>query len=455
MDSVKISDLTSASVSELTVNDIFPIVNGGETKKTDIYDAMALASRQKRSNYGRTYNIYISGTGGNDANIGQFSGNDGGNTAETPIKTVSRLLEIMNADRNPQYNVYFMGTEIYEIPADFFVVTQATPHFYSYEGSPTIRFLKASGTTSARFYTGRVHFEGDTNSRLKIDAIFGSLYFEFCDIQAKYVDFLVPVGFYGCTCILSECSFNDNAAAAIATNPYLYQAYFNECNVRMTGAIEFKGTQGVQGCSIFNNCRLRLYSLAFTIHKQTQTSATAFSFVACVGYIEATFAYTGGGANQYTTLVSTNGCILSVSGSFFTGIKTFTNSFLNTVTYQGGMQVIPTSSITIANVIVSGFITDDSSKVHFTIDLPACVKDSAKANNGLSFSYTKCVGRGVSGYIDSTGSSGTTAYTIEHTYSGNQQNQIKCSFTLPNTKTNIVNNTPVELHFTGLEISFT
>ena len=455
MDMIKISDLSAVSVDELLTSDIMPIVNGGETKKVYLHSLDTFASAQKRANYGKTFNIYISGTGGNDANLTQFSGNDGGNTASTPIKTVSHLLEIINADKSPQYNIYFMGTEVYEIPADFFVVTQATPHFYSYEGSPTIRFLKASGTTSARFYTGRVHLEGDESSRLKIDATFGSIYFEHCDIQAKYVDILVPVGFFGCTCILSECSFMDNAAAAVATNQYLYQVYMNECSVRMTGNVEFKGERGIQGCAYIMNSRLRVYSLTATIHKQSQTFSKAFEIIACTGYIEASFTYTGTNANQYTTLLTVNGCMLSVSGSFFSGIKDFSNSFLNSAIFQGGYQVIPTSSITFANVIVSGYVTADGSTVYFTLDLPAGVKDSARSNNGLSFSYTKCVGRGVSGYIDSTGSSGTTAYTITHTYNANQQNRIMCSFDLPNTKQNIVNNTPVELHFTGIQISFT
>lgn len=444
----RISELNAVDRSYLTTNDYLPIVNANETKKVALSEINGFSDTQKRGNFGRSLNVYISATGGNDANIGDYTGTSIGNDAAHPIKTVDKLLEIVNADRCAEYNIYLMGNDTYEFSNDIFVITQACPHFFAYNGSPTIHFKRTG--TSARFYSARVHLEGAANRKLKINADYGSFYFEHCSVLAKYVDFLVPIAFHGCTINIQDCSFTDNSTASGRAE--YYQVYLYDCIGRIINSIEFKGEQGIQGCLFARNSHLRLDPCSITIHRQnefTENAQMAFRFTACYLYLNPTVAYTGDKTETYTTLFSAVNSVINASADLFSHIGIYPNDFNSSAVFQRGRQVYCGNSITFSRINTTGFVSNASSTLFFTLDLPFCVRDSAT----IAITYEKCFGRGVEGYIDSSETEGTT-YAITYTPDENEQNRLDCAITLPNTKQNIVNNTPVNLLFTNITITF-
>ena len=438
---------------DLKMEDFLSIRQGEEEKEIQISEFFDFESGKRKGIYGRSFNIYISATEGNDDNI-DWNTSSKGNTAETPIKTVEKLIEIFNSQRATEYNVMFMDSSEYEIPADIFVMIPGCPHFFAEGGSPTLHFKRAA--SSPRFYSGRVHLEGRNGNRLKITSDYGSIYFEHCALCARNVDFLVPTGFYCCTINIVGSSFMDNPAAANKEDSsanWYYQVYIYDCTGRIIDGTEFKGKSGVQSCLYVRNSHLRI-DTTFKVNKQKIKTPKAFYFIGSTLFLDVDFKYTGSDGYKFSNMMVAENCIINAAADFFNKNNALGLKFEETPVFQNGKQVYAEDSITYIDYMTTGFVTGGGTRLHFTLDLPFNLKDSAERDGGVNIQYEKCIARGVQGYIDSSGSDGTTSYNVKYRYYKNQQNQLDCIIELPNSKKNIVNNTPVNLYFINLKLSF-
>lgn len=251
---------------------------------------------------GGTTNYYVDGANGSDENDGL--------TRNTAFLTLNKALRQMNKGVDAQVTINLVGNRVYEIDPSIYVIWQGTPHFRSVGGSPTIKFLYASGT-GPRFYSCHVNITGDAVNRIKVDSADGGVYFEGCSLALSYVDFLVPVRFLGGSAICSECSFTTKAGNSPAwAFTYRPCVEASGCAVRFSN-ITFNCTDGLStGLFLCNGATGNITGNIYTV-EQAQTGDSNSVIFADSSFVKVTPTFVRSDNNHpFKYLIRTNAAII-------------------------------------------------------------------------------------------------------------------------------------------------
>lgn len=382
--------------------------------------------------------IYISSEG-NDKNNGK--------STSTPIKTLAKAFQMMNAGTHTQYSFYLMGDAVYDVPSDIFVIGQSCPHFYSVDGSPTMRFMYKSGV-GPRFYGGHVNMTGNsTTNRLKIDSAYGSLYFEGVTVGATNVDFLVPVKVVGGSFTSVNLGVtNDEDSAALI---------FSYTNAKISGTTFYNNPKNCAFVSAVHGTVFMGYSAVEVVN--------AFASDATGNFINLEHTYAKLSLSGFGSSLPSSAKALRMfsataimSESLYTGYQTagFEGS---DYTIFIGANILTSSALTkgstlsIGNYYIAGCVANASKRLTFTYPLP---NKLAPDVTSVTISFSSMNVRGASGYV-AQGLTLSSLAEASDAKGGISTDRQSVTFYMDlATALNISNNAMISLQFAGMQLSF-
>lgn len=389
--------------------------------------------------------IFVDAENGSDFNSGL--------TDETAVKTMRRVVSIMNGDSATQYTVYLMGSFVYEVPEDLFVFSGVAPHIFAYNGSPTLKFLY-SGGAGPRFYSAHVNLSGSANGNLIVDSSYNSLYFEGCSCTFSNVSFAVPVGIYGGNIASTNCSYaripGSNAdLGGIKRNPalYLYMANARLYNTTVSN------TDGLStGIVASHGTNAAVYGYVNVVDQAQagkQPIVLAYNSFLALNYTSNADAF----ENKYNRSITLNWSVCSITKECFAVIKKInpfweTSSILvggNTIDSVG---VLPGKTFSSQRMNLGGHITNAGTEISLSVPFPKGLSSDVTT---VTVAFDRVTIRGVSGYIAANiaqSAIGTVSVTYFNTYQINLRIVLASDYQKPS-----INNTPVNVDLIGLNVS--
>lgn len=389
--------------------------------------------------------IFVDAENGSDFNSGL--------TDETAVKTMRRVVSIMNGDSATQYTVYLMGSFVYEVPEDLFVFSGVAPHIFAYNGSPTLKFLY-SGGAGPRFYSAHVNLSGSANGNLIVDSSYNSLYFEGCSCTFSNVSFAVPVGIYGGNIASTNCSYaripGSNAdLGGIKRNPalYLYMANARLYNTTVSN------TDGLStGIVASHGTNAAVYGYVNVVDQAQagkQPIVLAYNSFLALNYTSNADAF----ENKYNRSITLNWSVCSITKECFAVIKKInpfweTSSILvggNTIDSVG---VLPGKTFSSQRMNLGGHITNAGTEIGLSVPFPKGLSSDVTT---VTVAFDRVTIRGVSGYIAANiaqSAIGTVSVTYFNTYQINLRIVLASDYQKPS-----INNTPVNVDLIGLNVS--
>ena len=316
--------------------------------------------------YGLSLAIYIDAINGVDTNTGL--------NASQPIKTLNKAVELSKYLEYPQLSFYLMGDSVYEFDTTVLLINQACPHFFSYNGNPTLRFTYTGASSSGpRFYSGHVSLNGTENNRLKIDTAFKSMYFEGCSVTANYVDFEVPVRFIGGSLISNNCSFTSIPNKLMPWESQRSCLMIQECNARISDVTINTIETNTFGIYIWSSSVCHIYGSITTKELAAsgnvalvRTDGGLIRFTAVPDMTEKT--------NTFSRVIDCHGSVMDTSIERYKiyntlGILNDNSNILvgSNVIYNAGLESGET--YTRGGSILNGFVTTSGTEVYFDIPL--------------------------------------------------------------------------------------
>lgn len=389
--------------------------------------------------------IFVDAENGSDFNSGL--------TDETAVKTMRRVVSIMNGDSATQYTVYLMRSFVYEVPEDLFVFSGVAPHIFAYNGSPTLKFLY-SGGAGPRFYSAHVNLSGSANGNLIVDSSYNSLYFEGCSCTFSNVSFSVPVGIYGGNIASTNCSYaripGSNAdLGGIKRNPalYLYMA-----NARLYNTT-VNNTDGLStGIVASHGTNAAVYGYVNVVDQAQagkQPIVLAYNSFLALNYTSNADTF----ENKYNRSITLNWSVCSITKECFAVIKKInpfweTSSILvggNTIDSVG---VLPGKTFSSQRMNLGGHITNAGTEIGLSVPFPKGLSSDVTT---VTVAFDRVTIRGVSGYIAANiaqSAIGTVSVTYFNTYQINLRIVLASDYQKPS-----INNTPVNVDLIGLNVS--
>lgn len=375
--------------------------------------------------------VYISSTG-DDKNDGR--------TKNTPIKTMGRAFAIMNAGTNVQYSFYLMGDAVYEVPSDIFVIGQSCPHFYSVDGSPTLKFTYTGGT-GPRFYGGHVNISGSAGKSVKVDSAFGSLYFEGVAVGVTYVDFLVPVKIVG-----GSFTSTNLGVTSTDTSPAIIFSY---TNAKISGTTFYNSPNNCR-CIVVNHGTIFMGYGALTV-------ANTFSDTNTDSLITIEHSFSKLSLNGFGDKLPTNcnaltafSAVVLMARDLYEAYQALGISNTNSTFLCGKQKISGLNKGDVYNLndyYANGCLTGGNKRLAFSIPLPHSLDDEVTA---VKVSFSSLSVRGATGAIVSG-----------HAFS----NMSSCSVNINGDRTSLTlymdfkaslggtNNSVVSIQFAGLKLT--
>lgn len=389
--------------------------------------------------------IFVDAENGSDFNSGL--------TDETAVKTMRRVVSIMNGDSATQYTVYLMGNFVYEVPADLFVFSGVAPHIFAYNGSPTLKFLY-SGGAGPRFYSAHVNLSGSDNGNLIVDSSYNSLYFEGCSCTFSKVSFAVPVGIYGGNIASTSCTYaripgsdidlggvnRKPALYLYMANARLYDTTFNNTDGASTGVVASHGTNAA------------IYGYVNVVDQAQagkQPIVLAYNSFLALNYTSNADTF----ENKYNRSITLNWSVCSITKECFAVINKINPFWETSSILVGGNTIdsagfLPGKTFSSKRMNLGGHITNAGTEINLSVPFP---KGLSSDVTSVTVAFDRVTIRGVSGYIAekiAQSAIGTVSVTYFNPYQINLNIALASDYQKPS-----INNTPVNVDLIGLNVS--
>ena len=338
-------------------------------------NAEDILTKTSVSTFGHTLEVFVSAQNGSD-DIGDGS-------QKNPYASLDKAISLYN-NKPIGYGVIIINIlddSVYDVSAKS--IWEGSPHIIGLaDKMPTLNFINTAGT-GARMYSCHPNLQN-----LKINAEYGSYYFEGCAVSMQNVEFLCGIGFIGCTINIQDPIIN-------TSTPH-----------EKTGLVRCRATVGrISNPKCTTNCDYPTFYIDFGSNISitgnswsANNSTTTTKAVIYLNYadlkITACPTFTG-----YTNVIESNNGNLFTSASGYDLLKNFIKQ-TNTLIKYGNhdlsklIGLVRIRKINVGNLVIDGDSIGNLKTESIAIDgfRPVCVvntlmKNAETEDIGVNSSY--------------------------------------------------------------------